>query len=117
MKTIVCICGMITLVVTAGVAEAKKERYRDREEVRSGPTCQKMIKERGDRAFTRNQAVENAKKAWIIAAKNAHGVDYARLETAWTDPDSRVDNPSCFSDPERWAKKWECTYVAKPCLR
>ena len=121
MKTIAYIAAMTTLVITAMPAEAReRDRNRNRssdEQTTPGKTCQKMLKERGDRARTREAAVKNAFKAWEIAAKNSYGVSYAKSENAWTDPKNPVDNPNCFDDPERWVKKWECTWEARPCLR
>lgn len=111
------ILALLAIGVVSIPAEAAKRKYQDDEQLTQGKTCQKMLKERGDRSTTREGAVKNAFKAWEIAAKNSYGVSYAKSENAWTDPKNSVDNPNCYDDQERWLKKWECTWEAKPCLR
>ena len=118
MKSITALCAALALTIAAVPAHARdRDRdRRDRDDDRRGQeACKPMLKERGDRAANREDAIKNAFKAWEIAAKNSYGVSYAKSENAWTDPRSTRDNPNCFDDPERWIKKWECTWEAKPC--
>lgn len=115
MKTIAYICALMAIAYTAAPADARDRDRRDRDDRRGQEACKPLLKERGDRATNREAAIKNAFKAWEIAAKNSYGVAYAKAENAWTDPRSTRDNPNCFDDPERWVKKWECTWEAKPC--
>lgn len=98
-----------------------RDRDRDRrdryEERRAPDTCKPMLTVRGDRAFSREGAVKEATKAWAIAAKTQYGLPYSDIQRGWTNPDAKVDNPNCFADPDRWAKKWECSYSMAPCIR
>lgn len=110
--------GLILLSFAALTSAADARDRKDRGDRNEAPSnCEKQMTVQGERATTRSAAEDKAKKAWQIAAKDRHGAYYNDPQKAYTPSNLGHDNPECSEDPDRWMKRWACTWTAAPCRR